>query len=127
MTINQRLTEYLDEQDGSKKFFANIGQITAAAAFFNFGQKAAANSKIAAAMLILISLLSLGLAFFYGLRKIIIPILKVFFPNSKRFSEMETGLKAAFISKEFFIYMVTAFIYFYSTNYLFDVVVISTS
>ncbi len=75
MTINQRLSEFLDEQDGINKFIANLGQITAAAALFRFGQKAATNSKIVGAMLILLGIFFLGLSLIYGLRKIIIPIL----------------------------------------------------
>jgi hypothetical protein len=119
---NKKLIEYLFQQDGIDNIFANLAQITASGALFQFSKKAVTESKLAAISLLFIGIIFLSLSMIYGLRKIIIPFLKVLFDDSQKFSEMEVGIKRAFFSKEFFTYMLISILYCCLLNWLLGIV-----
>lgn len=123
MTINERFGDYLLRQDGINKVFSNLGQVAATGALMKFVPLLAKTNIFGAILLVILSLLLLSLAAVYGIKQIIIPLMKTMYGEQEKFSEMETlGLKA-FLNFQFAIYVGVSFIYLYLLNEIFNLVV----
>lgn len=122
MSLNERLSNYFLNEDGIDKIFINLGHVTAAGVLFGFIPDLVKENLAAGILLVLFSLALLPLSAIYGIKKVLLPLLKAIYGNNERFSSMESSGWRGYLNIQFAIYLFVAGLYFYTINALFSLV-----